>query len=167
MPESNVMELRPSDREYNQVVLHKPTSVHDKTVRSELDSLCSLEQNWDGYNSPPVKFSNANLAFLVVSSLLHMFENSRPGIRVFSPGVPYFVPVSGGAVQAEWHFGNHKYVEVFVDDGETCTASYHDELNDSSEEIQINCDNVQVHVGPIANWIVNAQFAEDGQVVGG
>ena len=57
-----------------------------------LDELCQLPTGWDGYNSPPVLFSNAHFATsMIVSACL-------PGVPV-----PQIVPGVNGDLQVEWH----------------------------------------------------------------
>ncbi len=63
------------------------------TLNDELDRISALEQNWDGYNAPPLTQELIDAARILVDVL--------DGIACR----PNVVPLSGGGVQFEWHNG--------------------------------------------------------------
>ncbi|MAN45398.1 MAG: hypothetical protein GYB49_15805 [Alphaproteobacteria bacterium] len=160
----SILTMGERGREYRPIA-QNPFCGDSDELRRQLNLLCALDNDWDGYGSPPVKFENAELALRIVTNLLALFENSRPPIQALNPGVPYFVPVSGGALQIEWHLPNSKFVELFVDGSDRCLASFVDEVLDEDREISIDCSGPQIDLNELSKWIVEAMRSEGQRTV--
>jgi hypothetical protein len=72
-----------------------------------LSDLGSLQENWDGYGSPPIPSRVFPVAFAIMRVLIE-YERCFPG--------PALVPTSGGGIQFEWISGERELeVEVSPD----------------------------------------------------
>lgn len=111
----------------------------DLELRRELDQLCSLEVGWDGYDSLAVAFQNAEKAFRFLTNFRKVLSQSSLLVQRLVPSAPFLVPVSGGALQAEWHIDGFR-VEIFFDvpDSPVVAAYSEDaEFSDYSDEFEI------------------------------
>ena len=143
-------------------VMHNRVSDWDDYLKRELNMLCSLPDDWDGYNSPAVKFENAELALHLLSSLKQIIDDSGPQISCLIPSSPFLVPVSGGALQAEWHLGEH-FVELFFDSSEPVKATYYVSGIDNEEELDIEFENQQTNLADLVSWFKKINEANNAQ----
>jgi len=133
----------------------------DNRLGAELNHLCALEENWDGYGSDCVSFESAMAALSFLNSLQTAMSNSSPDIQSLMPSAPMLVPVSGGALQAEWHI-NQCYIELFFDHKETVSGEFysHDYTQVSSRDF--TREGNKVNISPVVNWFKLARdFAND------
>lgn len=139
------------DGQISRTVMSNRTSSWDNHLRTELANLCNLDKGWDGYGSPPVKFENAQIALNFLSSFRQRTETVNASISRVLPNVPYLVPVSGGAVQAEWHFDD-MFVELFFDGDLPISAIFYSESTDLEEECKFTHQNEQIDISPLITW---------------
>ena len=69
-------------------------SHHDWSTKvvSRLNELCALPVGWNGYTAPPVLFSNASFALVMLQT-----------VCPFDVPEPQIVPGPNGDLQIEWH----------------------------------------------------------------
>lgn len=129
-------------------VVHNRTSDWDSSLRDELNVLCNLRDGWDGYDSPAVRFENAECAINLLSLFKQYADNSALNLQDVTPNLPYLVPVAGGALQAEWHIDNH-FVELFFDGIEPVNVSFYTKGVDETEEFPLDCSSRQIDLSPL------------------
>lgn len=100
-------------------------SIWDSYLSNELSKLQNLETGWDGYSSPPVDRHVAFFAGNVLSRIGDLVT-SNPFLQLDFVPPPYLVPISGGALQAEWHFGD-VFIELVFDKGRPIEACFYSE----------------------------------------
>ncbi len=132
-------------------IVHGRVSGWDNYLKNELNRLCSLPDGWDGYDSPAVKFENAECALHLLSSIKQISDNSGVDLRKVIPDAPYLVPVSGGALQAEWHLDGY-FVELFFDGALPVTASFYTDDDDIYEEFSFDCGGAQIDTSLLIQW---------------
>ncbi|GGX56886.1 hypothetical protein GCM10011309_02200 [Litorimonas cladophorae] len=144
--------INPAKTEYvGGLIIHNSRSDWDAYLRTELNSLCNLSEDWDGYGSPAVSFENAELGLHLLNSLKQIVDNSSAEIRSYIPSSPYLVPVSGGALQAEWHLDSY-FIELFFDSDEPIQAMFYSSDDMIDESMEIDCSEIQTNIRPLVNW---------------
>ena len=139
------------DGQLSRTIMSNRKSSWDNHLRTELANLCNLDKGWDGYGSPAVKFENAEIALNFLSSFRQRTEKVNVAISRMLPNVPYLVPISGGAVQAEWHFDN-MFVELFFDGDQPISAIFYSETSDLEEECTFDPLVEQIDISPLLTW---------------
>ena len=117
-------------------------------LSDRLNALCKLEENWDGYGSVPVTFENARKCFDILNGLKNQLAHSKSGIQSLIKDPPFMVPVSGGAMQAEWHLGKN-YIELFFDEPAQVRLFAYDEDSDWEFEAEIDTSGYQMNLTSI------------------
>ena len=126
-----------------------PSPGWDAYLCGELYRLQSLQNNWDGYGSPPLDPQIAHDARNILAQLWSIHQNSRVSDDL---PPPYLVPISGGALQAEWHIGS-KIIELFFDHSLQIEAHFYDTLvenQDESHELEIKGSSINLSI--ILEW---------------
>ena len=131
-------------------ILNNGSSDWDQYLKSQLGNLCKLETNWDGCKCPPVTFENANAAFKLLSGLKDRLSHSRANLQDLISSPPFLIPVSGGALQAEWHEGSF-VVELFFDSPEEVTLHTYSEETEWEKEGVINTNSEQYDLSEIVS----------------
>ncbi len=139
-------------RSYRTIV-HGRVSDWDSYLKNALNKLCGLPNGWDGYASPPVKFENAECALHLLSGIKKITDNSGVELRKVIPDAPYFVPVAGGALQAEWHLDGY-FVELFFDGTSPVTASFYTDDDNIYEEFFLDCSGAQIDASLLIQWFI-------------
>jgi len=135
------------------------TSEWDTILREQLYQLTHLQHGWDGYGSPPVKMEVATIANAVLRNLALAIKSSYT-INIILPQAPYLCPVSGGGLQAEWHFNKQYYLELYFDTGcENLVANFYSEglADEMSESINLDISSLQFNAGPVVSWFIKIQ----------
>jgi hypothetical protein len=97
-----------------------PRTTWEQDVTNRIVKLMKLPDNWDGYNSPPLRNDVWTFALTVLRSLM---QPQTP--------TPQVVPSTGGGVQLEWHekdidlevnFSAPYQCELWVEDHRTGTC---------------------------------------------
>ncbi len=146
------------------MVAHNRISSWDAVLSMELNTLCSLKTGWDGYNSPPVKFENAERVLNFLSLFKQMAEYLDYSLKSIIPdNPPHIVPVSGGALQAEWHLKHGYYMEFFFDNPCPIEASFYNYEGNVNEELSIDDTHVQINFVPIFNWLKQVDDIDNAQ----
>lgn len=131
-----------------------------ETLSQELQNLQSLEQGWDGYNSPPVDPVIGHSAYNILSQLERTIRENR--VLSSDLNAPYLVPVSGGGLQAEWHFDNF-FVEIFFDRDTDMEACFYTEglgVEPIDESAELVSRGANVDVSKLINWFKRIEDAK-------
>lgn len=80
------------DNRWPDLVRSESAPVWKKAVEKRISDLASYSKGWDGYQGAPPKTTILNFAISILGSTM----------KASSPA-PSIVPMSGGAVQLEWH----------------------------------------------------------------
>jgi len=139
-------------------------SVWDNYLSNELWTLQMLEKGWDGYESPPVGREIAFLAGNVLSRIGDLVT-ANPTLQLDFVPPPYLVPISGGALQAEWHFDD-LIVELIFDKNrsiEACFYSDDEEKYNIDESTELPIRGSTINFAKLVGWfdrVRNEQNAE-------
>lgn len=122
----------------------------DEYLDKRLSELCGLNRNWDGYESIPVTFKNARQCFTLINGLKNLLAHSKSEIQSLVSNPPFLVPVSGGALQAEWHLGSN-FIELFFDEPSPVRLFAYNEVTDWETETEIDSNGNQFNCTSIIN----------------
>jgi len=70
----------------------RPRSAWEREITNRISNLMKLQDNWDGYKSPPPRDDVGTFALTVMKQVM---QPETP--------VPQVVPSAGGGLQLEWH----------------------------------------------------------------
>jgi len=135
------------------------TSDWDVILRERLYELTHLKPGWDGYGSPPVQMDVATIANAVLSNLALAIKSSFT-INIDLPTAPYLCAVSGGGLQAEWHFDDQYFLELYFDTGcEELAANFYSEglAEEIDESTFLDISSSQFDAGPVVSWFLKVQ----------
>lgn len=143
-----------------------PIGAWHPQICDEAFRLQSLENDWDGYGSPPVEPLVAHHACNVLTGIERMLSQN-PNLQALSTSLkaPYLVPISGGALQAEWHFGD-TFIEIFFDRDLSISAEFYSEGNavafiQESENLEFRGS--QIHAPKLIGWFQRAHQISNAQ----
>jgi hypothetical protein len=109
----------------------RPRSAWEQDVTNKIVNLTKFPDNWDGYNSPPLRDDVGTFALTVLKQLM-----------LPQTPTPQVVPSAGGGVQLEWHekevdlevnFSAPYQCELWFEDHRTGTCVSKVLTNDFSE----------------------------------
>lgn len=147
---------------FRSIVNVNPITAWDEYLKAELADLQTLENGWDGYGSPPVHFLTAHYTLNFLSGVAYILSN-KPNVDSGMLRPPYLVPVSGGALQAEWHF-KHSIVEIYFNKDEVATASFYSETDacdDFHYDIELPVTGNVIVATELVDWFERANEVDD------
>lgn len=95
---------------------------------ASINSLLTLEEDWDSYGASPVKLEFASTAIDLLQSVMH--PNTPP---------PAIVPTAIGGIQIEWHT-NGMDLEIEVESTSRINVWFDDSRSDVTWEAEFTSD---------------------------
>ena len=115
-----------------QRVIIDPNQPWFTELEERLQTIISLEENWDGYFGQPVNFSNASFAAEILNKLY-----------LCGVSTPDLVPGSDGSLQIEWHEQDID-IELDIMNAGSVSAYLFDRRTEEEHELELSNDFVKV-----------------------